>query len=116
MHNTKSGNKNNVTRHLRLVDGNSTLIIPTESAPCVDAQPQPSQINYLTHAMMNRLWIPQTTTIIGLLNVGSSKDNFQELHKWITKQLSSRTSDSTYEDLPHLEQLFRRAVNHYPSF
>jgi len=114
MHNTKSGNKNNVTRHLRLVDGNSTLLIPTEPTHCVDTQLQPSQINYLTHAMMNRLWIPQTTTIIGLLEVGSSKDNFQELHKWITKQLSSQSSDDIFEELPQLERRFRRAVSNFP--
>lgn len=115
MHNTKSGNKNNSLRHLRLVDDNSILLIPIEPAHCRDTHLQPSQINYLTHAMMNRLWIPQTTTIIGLLDVGSSKDNFQELSKWITKQLSSRTSDDTSDDLPQLERLFRCAISHYPA-
>lgn len=81
----------------------------------MDAQLQPSQIDYLTHALMTRLWIPQTKTIIGLLDVGSSTDNFQELHKWITKQLSSQSSDDTSNDLPQLERLFRRTISHYPA-
>ena len=115
MHNTKSGNKNNVPRHLRLVDNNSILLIPTQPATYVDAQLQPCQIHYLTHAMMNRLWIPQTTTIIGLLDVGSSKDNFQELSKWIAKQLSVTNTGDTSDNLPKLERLFRRAVSHYPT-
>ena len=52
---------------------------------------------------MNRLWIPQTSTIVGLLGVGKSLDHFDELTKWIAIQLNTKLPDSSTSDLHHLE-------------
>ena len=57
-----------------------------------------------------------TATIVGLLDVGASQDNFQELSKWITKQLASSASEGAANELPQLESQFRVAVSHYPEF
>jgi len=59
------------------------------------------QINYLMVAMMNRLWIIHpTTTIVELLDVGTSLGNFQELSKWISNQLNSSPIRGAANDLP----------------
>ena len=113
MHKTKSGNKNNSISHLRLVNSKlatsiAEQLIPRESPP-IDSK----QIHYLTQAMMNRLWIPTTSTIVGLLNVGTSQDNFQELSKWISNQLNTPESDIASNDLPQLERRFLNALSHY---
>lgn len=113
MHKTKSGNKNNSTSHLRLVNSKlatsiAEQLIPRESPP-IDSK----QIHYLTQAMMNRLWIPTTSTIVGLLNVGTTQDNFQELSKWISNQLNTPESDCASNDLPQLERRFLNVITHY---
>ena len=113
MHKTKSGNKNHSISHLRLVNSQpatSTVEepIPSESPP-VDSK----QLNYLTQAMMNRLWIPATSTIVGLLNVGTSQDNIQELSKWISNQLNTSESADASNDLPQLEHRFLNVISHY---
>jgi len=71
-------------------------------------------VRQLTHAMMNRLWISHTTTIVGLLDVGSSRTNFDELSKWIVTQLATVPHGGAANDLPHLERRFRRAVDAFP--
>lgn len=83
-------------------------LIPRESLP-IDTK----QINYLTQAMMNRLWIPATSTIVGLLNVGTSQDNFQELSKWISSQLNTTESAGASNDLTQLERRFLNVISHY---
>jgi len=82
--------------------------IPGESLP-VDSK----QLNYLTLAMMNRLWIPTTTTIVGLLNVGNTEDNFQELSMWISGQLNAPETVVASNDLPLLERRFLNVISHY---
>ena len=71
-------------------------------------------VSQLTHAMMNRLWIPHTTTIVGLLDVGLSHTNFDELSKWITHQIATAPADGAVNELPQLEKRFRRAVDRFP--
>lgn len=71
-------------------------------------------VRRLTHAMMNRLWIPHTTTIVGLLDVGLSRDNFDELSKWIVVQLATAPNSGSANELPRLERRFRRAVDRFP--
>ena len=92
MHKTKSGNKNNSISHLRLVNGKPAPYIAEQAIPSESQPVDPRQLNYLTQSMMNRLWIPSTSTIVGLLNVGATQDNFQELSKWISNQLNTPES------------------------
>jgi len=68
----------------------------------------------LTHAMMNRLRIPHTLTIVGLLDVGRSRTNFDELSKWIVTQLATVPDGGAANELPQLERRFRRTVNRFP--
>ena len=114
MHRTKSGNRNNSITHLWLVGSTQepTLVeqLTSNSIKREDAK----QINYLTIAMMNRLWIPPTTTIVWLLDVGNSQNNFQELSKWVTMQLNSSPPNQASIGLPQLERLFRDAVSQFP--
>ena len=113
MHKTKSGNKNNTIIHLRLVNSKlatsiAEQLIPRESLPI-----HSKQIHYLTQAMMNRLWIPTTSTIVGLLNVGATQNNFQELSRWISSQLKGSENDGASNDLPQLERRFLNVISHY---
>ena len=64
--------------------------------------------------MMNRLWIPHTTTIVGLLGVGLSRTNFDELSKWIVTRLATVPDGGAANELPRLERDFRRAVDRFP--
>lgn len=114
MHRTKTGNRNNVISHLWLVGSTPEPILVEQLISNSMKRADAKQIKYLTVAMMNRLWIPPTTTIVGLLDVGTSQDNFQELSKWITKQLNSLPKQEASNDLPQLERRFRDAVSLYP--
>jgi len=40
---------------------------------------------------MNRLWIPQNYSVVGLLEVGVTKDNFDEISKCVATQLEHPT-------------------------
>ena len=114
MHRTKTGNRNNVISHLWLVGSAPEPILVEQLTSNSMKRADAKQINYLTIAMMNRLWIPPTTTIVGLLDVGTTKNNFQELSKWITKQLSYPLYETASNPLPQLECRFRDAVSRYP--
>ena len=76
MHKAKSGNKNNSISHLRLVNSKPPTSIAEQPIPSESLPVDSKQLSYLTQAMMNRLWIPTTSTIVGLLNVGTTQDNF----------------------------------------
>jgi hypothetical protein len=113
MHKAKSGNKNNSISHLRLVNSKPATSIAEQPIPSESLPIDSKQIHYLTQSMMNRLWIPTTSTIVGLLNVGTTQDNFQELSKWISNQLNTPESDSASNDLPQLERRFLNVISHY---
>lgn len=51
--------------------------IPTKH----DEHTAPIKISELTVALMNRLWIPYSSTIVGMLDVGLSRSNADELSK-----------------------------------
>ena len=68
----------------------------------------------LTHTMMNRLLIPHTMTIVGLLDVGLSRTNFDEFSKWIVSQLATMPDDGAANELPQLERRFRRTIDRFP--
>lgn len=102
MHKTKSGNKNNSISHLRLVNSNPATSIAEQPIPIEILPVDSKQLNYLTQEM-----------IVGLLNVGTSQDNFQELSKWISNQLNSSENGGASNDLPHLERKFLNAISHY---
>ena len=113
MDKTKYLNKNKPDRHLQLISSNKTPLVVEQPLPCVTKNVNQREINFLTQAMMNRLWIPQSSTIVGLLDVGVSKDNIEELSKWINAQLSTGSNECASNDLQHLEKQFRDAVSHY---
>jgi hypothetical protein len=113
MHKTKSGNKNNLISHLRLVNGKPDTSIAEQPIPTEGLSVDSKQLNYLTIAMMNRLWIPTTSTIVGLLNVGTTQDNFQELSEWISSQLTGSENEGTSYDLLQLERRFLNVISHY---
>ena len=114
MHRTKTGYRKNVISHLRLIDNNPEATLAEQPISNPMKQADPKQVNYLTVAMMNRLRIPPTTNIVGLLDVGTTQNNFQELSKWITKQLNYPLNESASNNLPILERRFRDAVSHFP--
>lgn len=114
MHRTKTGYRNNVISHLWLVGSVPEPVLVEQLTSNSMKRADAKQINHLTVAMMNRLWIPPTTTIVGLLDVGTTQNNFQELSKWITKQLNSSPKREASNELPQLERRFRDAVSQYP--
>ena len=71
-------------------------------------------VRYLTWALMNRLWVPQSYSVVGLLEVGVTKDNYDEISKWVAKQLEESTTVPVHSMLPKLEQNFRNTVNRFP--
>ena len=100
--------------HLALVAGTRKPRSPFPSASANELPTDMATVRQLTHAMMNRLWIPHTTTIVGLLDVGLSRTNFDELSKWIVTQLATIPDGGAADELPRLERRFRRAVDRFP--
>lgn len=78
---TKTGNRNNAISHLGLVGSTPEPILVEQLISNSMKRADATQINYLTVVMMNRLWIPQTTTIVGLLDVGHYAEQFSEAIK-----------------------------------
>jgi len=116
MHKAKPVNKNNSSSLLKLVSSNS-IVPDIELPPACSTKPLDNRdVKFLTQAMMNCLWIPQSSTIVGLLNVGSSQDNFEELSKWIINERMIASNECTSIDLQHLEKRFRNSTNCYPEF
>lgn len=116
MRNTESVNKNISARHLKLVSTESMLPTVGQPTSCLAKPIDYNEIKFLTQAMMNRLWIPQTSTIVGLLNVGPARDNFEELSKWIVTEQINASNDGVSDGLKHLERRFRDSVSCYPEF
>lgn len=116
MRSKEHDSKTTVTRgqHLRLISTSPRADIPAQAAPEIELQPDTATVKQLTHAMMNRLWIPQTNTIVGLLDVGLSRTNFDELSKWITHQLATVPEGGAANELPQLEKRFRRTLDRFP--
>jgi len=116
MHKTKNVSTTTRCDYLKLVSNNSAppAIEQPEKVSLKSADSH--EIRHLTVAMMNRLWIPQTLTIVGLLGVGKSQDNFDELAKWVEVQLSTDYQGGSSSDLHHLERKFRKTVDSYPEF
>jgi len=116
MHKTKNVNTNTRCQYLKLVSSNTTRPAIEQPGKSLLKSANSHEIRHLTVAMMNRLWIPQTSTIVGLLGVGKSLDNFDELTKWIAIQLNTKLPDSSTSDLHHLESDFKRVVDSHPEF
>lgn len=116
MRSKEHGNKSttNRVRHLSLVNTSAGTGASARSIPVAEAPPNMATIRQLTHAMMNRLWIPHTTTIVGLLDVGLSRSNFDELSKWIVGQIATVPDGYAANELPQLERSFHRAVDRFP--
>lgn len=116
MHKTRNVNTNTRCNYLKLVSSNSTPLPIEQPEMSSPTSFDPGEIIFLTVAMMNRLWIPQTSTIVGLLGVGNSRDNVDELTKWIAVQINTNIQDGCSADLHQLESDFRRTVDSYPEF
>jgi len=116
MHSTEAASKFSHRRghHLALVAGTQRPCAPFPSTSANEPPTDMATVRQLTHAMMNRLWIPHTTTIVGLLDVGLSRTNFDELSKWIVTQLATIPDGGGANELPRLERRFRRAVDRFP--
>ena len=115
MRSKEHDSKTTVSRgqHLRLVSTSPAAATPSKMILAIEAQPDMATVRQLTHAMMNRLWIPHTNTIVGLLDVGLSRTNFDELSKWITYQLDLTPEGGSANQLLQLERHFRRAVDRF---
>ena len=116
MHKTETLKQNtkNPAHYLKLVAGSG---VSRGLEKLLNAQRQkvePKTVRYLTWALMNRLRIPQNHSVVGLLEVGITKDNFDEISKWVAKQLEESTTLPNEALLPKLEQSFRNAVNRFP--
>jgi len=59
---------------------------------------------------MSRLQIPRDTAIVGLLGVGPSKDNEDELHKWVTNRLPEIIKEGWEEQLSVLSRKLKLAL------
>lgn len=68
----------------------------------------------VTYALMCRLRIPHTSTIIGLLGVGLSRSNFEEMSKWVARELPMVAAGDVQDTFQILERRFRQAVNQFP--
>ncbi len=71
-------------------------------------------ISRVTYALMCRLWIPHTSTVVGMLGVGLSGSNFEELSKWVAQELRTVTAEEVQDALQILERRFRQAVDQFP--
>jgi len=71
-------------------------------------------IAQVTYALMCRLRIPHTSTIIGMLGVGLSRSNFEEMSKWVARELPTVASGDVQDFFQVLERRFRQAVDQFP--
>lgn len=71
-------------------------------------------IRQISDALMCRLWIPHTSTIVGTLGVGISGSNSEELSKWVTQELQTVASEDMEDAFQILERRFRQAVDQFP--
>lgn len=71
-------------------------------------------IAQVTYALMCRLRIPHTLTIIGLLGVGLSRSNFEEMSKWVARELPTVAAEGVQDFFQVLERRFRQAVDQFP--
>lgn len=116
MHKTENLKQNtkNSARYLKLVAGSGVSSGLEQLLNVQRQKVEPEIVRYLTWALMNRLWIPHSHSVVGLLEVGITKDNFDEISKWVAKQLQDSTTIPTDALLPKLEQNFRNTVNRFP--
>ena len=98
-----------------------TLVANTElawlSSPMSHPGPQeldPEVIRFLTIALMNRLFIPKNNSIVGLLDVGVSSNNYDELFKWVLTQCRQIHLTAPERKLQTLESKFKTTVAQFP--
>ena len=68
----------------------------------------------VTYALMCRLRVPHTSTIIGMLGVGLSRSNFEEMSKWVAQELPTVATGDVQDSFQILEQRFRQAIDQFP--
>lgn len=116
MHRTETLKQNtkNSARYLSLVTGSGVSHSVEKLFNVQRQNVEPKTVRYLTWALMNRLWIPQNHSVVGLLEVGITKDNFDEISKWVAIQIGDSTTIPADALLPKLEQNFRNTLNRFP--
>ena len=77
-------------------------------------EPDPAVIQFFTIALMNRLFIPKNNSIVGLLDVGVSSNNYDELFKWVLKQCRRDHFAALERKLQILERKFKKTVAQFP--
>ncbi len=68
-------------------------------------------VDQLVAALMCRLWIPQGTTIVGLLGVGPSKSNGDEVLKWVEREIGCIEIEESQQLLAELCRRFLRVID-----
>jgi hypothetical protein len=68
----------------------------------------------ITYALMCRLRIPHTSTIVGMLGVGLSRSNFEEMSKWVVRELPTVASENVPDSFQIFERRFRQAIDQFP--
>ncbi len=108
MENTQ-GHGGNHIRQLRLVylNGVAEPLGRSSNHPAC-AQIQHRHATQITNALMCRLWIPHSSTIVGLLGVGPSKSNYEELLKWVKRELPLTETSIPQEVVTVLSRKFLR--------
>ena len=115
MHKTKTLKQDTKksTAFLTLVTGLSSEYFEDNSGNGYQSV-EPQTVRFLTWALMNRLRIPQSHSIVGLLDVGETKDNFDEIFKWVSEQVACSSNNCDASLIQELEQKFQTAVNRFP--
>jgi len=88
-------------QQLRLVYSTNTITTPLRQRTT----------RQITQALMNRLGIPDSSTLVGILGVGLTGCNMEELSKWVTQQLKTVNYDDPLDALSILELRFRETID-----
>lgn len=92
--------------HLVVIDTPSGL---SDECEGLDAQ----VVRQATAALVSRLMVPDTCSIVGLLGTGLSGSNYDEILTWVSSQ-TDLVGVADSELIAELERRFRRAVDRFP--
>ena len=100
--------------HLTLVGNTELAWLSSPLSHTGQQEPDLTMIQFLTIALMNRLFIPKSNSIVGLLNVGGTSNNYDELFKWILKQCREDYFITQELKIQFLEKKFKKTVAQFP--
>ncbi len=96
-------------QQLRLVYSPPVLLSQGISALSKPVQDQ--LVAQLAAALICRMWIPQGPTIVGLLGVGSSRSNRDEILKWVEREIGSIKTGEPQHLLAELCRRFLQVID-----